>query len=61
MVILYDTVNRYLTNTVFIELVKSGLIGSKINDMGLITKIIKELLSTGNSLVFAVSNPITGI
>jgi hypothetical protein len=58
-IVSYDTINRYLTNTVFIELVKSGLIGSKINDMRLIVNIIKELLSTENSLIFAVSNPIT--
>ena len=52
-VISYDTITRYLTNTVFIELIKSGLIGTKIDDANLITKIIQESLANKKSLILA--------
>jgi len=58
-VISYETITRYLTNTVFIELIKSGLIGTKINDVKLISDIIEESLSSKKSLILAttVNNP----
>jgi hypothetical protein len=49
----YDTVDRYLNNTLFIELIKSGLIGSKIVNADSISKIIKETLESGKSLILA--------
>ncbi|MDR1420358.1 MAG: hypothetical protein LBI86_08290, partial [Treponema sp.] len=51
----YDTVNRYLNNTLFIGLIKSGLIGTKINDVNNISKMIKEILESGTSLLLATS------
>jgi hypothetical protein len=54
-VISYETITRYLTNTVFIELIKSGLIGTKIDDAKLISNIIEELLSGKKSLILAAS------
>jgi hypothetical protein len=37
----YDVVERYLNNTLFIELIKSGLIGTKNINADSISKIIK--------------------
>lgn len=51
----YDTVERYLNNTLFIELVKSGLIGTKINDADHISEMITEILESGTSLILATS------
>jgi len=56
VVISYDTITRYLTNTIFIDLIKSGLIGTKINDADLISDIIKESLSNNKSLILAASS-----
>ena len=53
----YDTITRYLTNTVFIELIKSGLIGTKTRDVALISNIIEESLSNKKSLILASSIP----
>ena len=52
----YDTVTRYLTNTVFIELIQYGLIGTKVNDANLISKIINELLANKKSLILATTS-----
>jgi len=52
-IISYETITRYLTNTVFIELIKSGLIGTKIGDAKLISNIIEESLSNKKSLILA--------
>ena len=49
----YDTVDRYITNTVFIELIQYGLIGTKVNDANLISKIIKGLLANKKALILA--------
>jgi len=49
----YDTVTRYLTNTVFIELIQYGLIGTKVNDANLISEIIKGLLANKKALILA--------
>jgi hypothetical protein len=54
----YNTVTRYLTNTVFIDLIKYGLIGTKVNDANLITNIISELLSNNKSLILAATSPL---
>jgi len=54
----YDTITRYLTNTVFIDLIKYGLIGTKVNDSNLISNIIKELLSINKSLILAATSPL---
>ncbi|MBB6481529.1 hypothetical protein [Spirochaeta isovalerica] len=42
----YDNVQSYLTNTAFIELIKSGLIGSRLEDAAHIESIIKEILES---------------
>jgi hypothetical protein len=55
IVISYDTITKYLTNTVFIELIKSGLIGTRIEDADLISNIIEESLSNKKSLILASS------
>lgn len=52
-VISYETITKYLTNTVFIELIKYGLIGTKIDDANLISNIIEESLSGKKSLILA--------
>jgi hypothetical protein len=49
----YDIVGRYLNNTLFIELIKSGLIGSKSVYADSISKIINEILESGKSLILA--------
>jgi hypothetical protein len=54
----YETVTRYLTNTVFIDLIKYGLIGTKVNDSNLVSNIIRELLSNNKSLILAATSPI---
>jgi hypothetical protein len=54
----YDTVTRYLTNTVFIELIQYGLIGTRVNDVDLISNIIKELLANKKSLILAATTPL---
>ena len=53
LVISYDAITRYITNTVFIELIKSGLIGTKIDDAELISDIIEGSLSNKKSLILA--------
>jgi hypothetical protein len=49
----YDVVERYLNNTLFIELIKSGLIGTKYINANSISKVIKETLESGKSLILA--------
>jgi hypothetical protein len=49
----YDVVERYLNNTLFIELIKSGLIGTKYINADSISKIINETLESGKSLILA--------
>lgn len=56
VVISYDTITRYLNNTVFIELIQSGLIGTRIDDAELISNIIKKSLSNDKSLILASSS-----
>ena len=56
----YETITRYLNNTLFIELIKSGLIGSRINDANLISNIIEGSLSNNKSLILASSIPNPG-
>jgi len=51
----YDTVTRYLTNTVFIDLIKYGLIGTRVNDADLVSYIIRDILSNRKSLILATS------
>jgi len=60
VVISYNTIKRYLTNTSFIDLIKSGLIGTRIDDANFITRIIEESLSNNKSLILAASEKITG-
>ena len=55
LVISYDTITRYITNTIFIELIKSGLIGTKIDDAEIISNIIEGSLSNNKSLILATS------
>jgi hypothetical protein len=49
----FENVKRYLNNTVFIELVQSGLIGTKIENEKIISEIISELITSGKSLILA--------
>jgi len=53
----YDTIKRHLNNTIFIELIKSGLIGSKINDTNLISKLINESIKNDKSLILVGTSP----
>jgi len=52
----YENIDRYFNNTMFIEMVKSGLFGSKFNDSTKISKLINEIIATGKSVMIAVKN-----
>mgnify|MGYP007112209791 CR=1 FL=1 len=52
----YETVDRYFNNTMFIEMVKSGLFGSNINESVILTEMIQQTLESGKSLILAVKN-----
>jgi hypothetical protein len=49
----YNNVQRYINNTVFIELVQNGWIGSKVGNTELITQQIQESIKGGNSMFLA--------
>lgn len=49
----YNNAQRYLNNTLFIQLFQDGWIGSQIEDTEMITKLIQEALDGKNSVVLA--------
>jgi len=49
----YGNLDRYINNTLFIELLQSGWIGSQVSDTELITKQIQESIAGNHSLVLA--------
>jgi len=55
--ITYDNVGRYLNNTLFIELVQNGWIGSKGIASTVLVELIRELLGMDRSAIIAISQP----
>jgi len=51
--IVYQESDRHINNTLFIDLIQHGWIGSKLSDTAVITEIIKESLKQGKSVTFA--------
>jgi len=51
--ITFNNVERYFNNTIFIELVESGWIGSQITDNGFITEVIQAALENKRSVILA--------
>ncbi len=54
----YENINRYFNNTMFIDLVKTGLFGSQIKESKEITKLINTIISTGKSVILAVNSKV---
>ncbi len=50
----YDNVDRYMTNTVFTELVKDGWIGSRGAASADISRLINESLATGHAVLVGI-------
>lgn len=49
----YENINNFLNNTTFINLMKTGLIGSNYDSFDEISNIIKEILETGKSVILS--------
>ena len=49
----YENVPSYFNNSLFISLLKTGLIGTNIEGYNLINKVINEVIKTGKSVIFA--------
>ncbi|MCI0619345.1 hypothetical protein L0244_40770 [bacterium] len=54
--ITYENVGRYFNNTFFVELVKTGWIGSMVSAKDVITKIIQESIENKKSVILAAKN-----
>ncbi|MBD1917964.1 MULTISPECIES: hypothetical protein [Cyanophyceae] len=54
--IVYQESDRHINNTLFIELVQHGWIGSRLNDTAMITEIIKQSLERKRSVTLARSS-----
>jgi hypothetical protein len=54
--IVYQESDRHINNTLFVELVQHGWIGSKLDDTKFITEIIKESLERKRSVTLARSS-----
>lgn len=52
----YDNVDRYMTNTVFTELVKDAWIGSRGTASADIRRLVRESLASGNALLVGVAS-----
>ncbi len=52
----YENINRYFNNTMFIDLVKTGLFGSQIEESNEISNLINDIISTGKSVIIAVKD-----
>jgi hypothetical protein len=48
-------VDRYINNTLFIDLAQSGWLGSRLKTTDVLTQLIKQLLENGKSLILASS------
>lgn len=53
----YENIGRYLNNTDFTTLVKSGWIGSRTITTGAIENIVESLISVGRSVTVAIKSP----
>jgi hypothetical protein len=51
--ITYNNVNRYINNTLFVDLARAGWIGSRVAEKEVITNIIKDALEGNHSLFLA--------
>jgi len=49
----YSNVSRYLNNTLFVELVQNGWIGSQLSNTDIITEQIQHSISGGKSIILA--------
>ena len=49
----YETVDRYLNNTEFINLVQDGWVGSTGSGTRLLTEIVRDCLTADHSVVIA--------
>jgi len=54
----YDNVGRYFNNTLFIELVQSGWIGSRSYDITVISEVIQAAIAGDRSLTLAAKRPV---
>lgn len=52
----YELVEKYFTNTHFIEMIKTGFYGSRKSNSADISRVINELIDSGNSVIIAVKN-----
>lgn len=56
--ITYDNVGRYITNTLFIDLVQEGWIGTKVEATASLEEILRYSLESGHSLILAHSSTV---
>lgn len=52
----YEMVDRYLNNTMFIDMVKTGFFGSKFRDSQGISNLLNSIIASGKSLIIAVKD-----
>jgi hypothetical protein len=57
LAITYNNAGRYFNNTLFVDLAKSGWIGSRVTEMEVITRIIKDALEGNRSMLLAAKLP----
>jgi hypothetical protein len=56
--ITYDNVGRYFNNTLFIDLMQSGWIGSTSYDKAVISEVIRAAIAGDRSLILAAKRPV---
>jgi len=49
----YDNVSRHINNTLFIELMQNGWIGSRVKSSKIVSNIIRDSISRNNSVILA--------
>lgn len=52
----YENINKYFNNTMFIEMVKTGMFGSRNTDSTELSKLINQIVENGKSVIIAVGN-----
>ena len=52
-VMTFENVDRYFNNTLFIDLVQNGWVGSPIKDSKIITEIIRQAMESGRSVILS--------
>ena len=52
----YNTVGRYFNNTMFIEMVKTGMFGSRISQSEKLSGLIKDIITSGRSAILAIQS-----